>query len=349
MTNETANGLTLASIAQQVGASLKGDGEIVITGVNTLADAAPGQLSFLTNPKYRLQLATTKASAVILDEKQGDNFPFSVLVSSNPHATFARVVQLFDVSPRVATGIDDSAKIGRHVQLGKNVAIGAHAVIADNVVLGDNVQIGANTCIGENAVIGESSIIHSNVTLYHGVKIGKQVQIQSQTVIGAPGFGYANDKGHWTAIPQLGAVSIGDQTHIGAAVTIDRGALGDTLIGFNVIIDDQVHIAHNCVIGDHSCICGKTGIAGSCHIGKHVIIAGSCGVNGHISICDNVQITGFTMVVADITEPGVYSSGQPAMNNREWRRNAVRLKQIDSLYNRVKTLEQMHAKVTPGT
>ena len=347
MMKSSAKEYRLEAIAEKVGAVVKGNGNLIITGVNTLADAIEGQISFLTNPKYRGLLATTQASAVIVDQKQTDDFPFAVLLSANPHATFAKVVQMFDTTPPVAEGISPSAHLGKGVKCGARVSIGHNAVIEEGVDIGDDVQIGANCFIGRNAVIGANTVIHPNVSIYHAVSIGRDVVVHSQSVIGAPGFGYANEKGTWLPIPQLGAVTIGDSTQIGAAVTIDRGALGDTQIGTNVIIDDQVHIAHNCIIGDHSCICGTTGMAGSCHIGKHVIIAGGCVINGHISICDNVQITGFTMVVADITEPGVYSSGQPAMENREWRRNVVRLKQIDSLYQRVKTLEQSQTKVTP--
>ncbi|WP_218313264.1 UDP-3-O-(3-hydroxymyristoyl)glucosamine N-acyltransferase [Alteromonas antoniana] len=331
---------TLEELAAHVQGEWVGDNEHVLSGVGTLSAASVQQISFLTNPKYKPQLKDTQAGAVIVHDKMRDDVSGNALVVENPHAAFARIAQLFDTTPPVASGIADTAVVAASANVGSGVSLGEHVIIEDNVVLGDNVSIGANTVVRKGTHIGESSTIHPNVTIYHEVKIGKRVCIHSQTVIGAAGFGYANDKGTWLPIPQTGSVQIGDDSQIGASSSIDRGAMEDTIIGKNVIIDNQVQVGHNCIIGDHSCICGTTGIAGSCHIGKYVILGGGCGVNGHISICDNVQVTGYTMIVQDITEPGVYSSGQPAMKNREWRKNAVRLKQIDSLYDRVKALEK---------
>lgn len=331
---------TLEELAAHVQGEWVGDNEHVLSGVGTLSAASVQQISFLTNPKYKPQLKDTQAGAVIVHDKMRDDVSGNALVVENPHAAFARIAQLFDTTPPVASGIADTAVVAASANVGSGVSLGEHVIIEDNVVLGDNVSIGANTVVRKGTHIGEGSTIHPNVTIYHEVKIGKRVCIHSQTVIGAAGFGYANDKGTWLPIPQTGSVQIGDDSQIGASSSIDRGAMEDTIIGKNVIIDNQVQVGHNCIIGDHSCICGTTGIAGSCHIGKYVILGGGCGVNGHISICDNVQVTGYTMIVQDITEPGVYSSGQPAMKNREWRKNAVRLKQIDSLYDRVKALEK---------
>ncbi|WP_414827964.1 UDP-3-O-(3-hydroxymyristoyl)glucosamine N-acyltransferase [Alteromonas sp. H39] len=331
---------TLEELATHVHGEWVGDSEHVLSGVGTLSGASVQQISFLTNPKYKPQLKETNAGAVIVHEKMRDDVSGNALVVDNPHAAFARIAQLFDTTPQVASGIADTAVIAASANIGSGVSLGEHVIIEDNVVLGDNVSIGANTVVRKGTHIGEGTTIHPNVTIYHDVKIGKRVCIHSQTVIGAAGFGYANDKGTWLPIPQTGSVQIGDDSQIGASSSIDRGAMEDTIIGKNVIIDNQVQVGHNCIIGDHSCICGTTGIAGSCHIGKYVILGGGCGVNGHISICDNVQVTGYTMIVQDITEPGVYSSGQPAMKNREWRKNTVRLKQIDSLYDRVKALEK---------
>ncbi len=331
---------SLEELADHVGGAVHGDGSVVISGVGTLDGATTHQISFLTNPKYKPKLKDTNAGAVILHESLQDACTVPAIVVANPHAVFARIAQLFDTTPAVATGVADSAVIAPSARIGCDVSLGHNVIIEDNVVLGDRVSIGANTVVRRGTHIGEGSTIHPNVTIYHDVVIGKRVTIHSQTVIGAAGFGYANDKGVWLTIPQTGTVRIGDDSQIGASTTIDRGALDDTIIGNNVIIDNQVQIAHNCIIGDHSCICGTTGMAGSCHIGKHVIIAGGVGINGHISICDNVQITGFSMVVQDITSPGVYSSGQPAQTNREWRKNAVRLQKIGSLFDRVKALEK---------
>jgi UDP-3-O-[3-hydroxymyristoyl] glucosamine N-acyltransferase len=215
-------------------------------------------------------------------------------------------------------------------------------VIGKDVVIGDNAKIGPNTTIAEGCQIGDNLNLRANVTLYHRLIIGNNVSIHSGTVIGSDGFGYANDKGVWVKIPQTGSVVIGNDTEIGSNTSIDRGALDNTVIGNDVIIDNLVQIAHNVNIGDHSCICGSTGIAGSTTIGKYVVIAGSCGINGHIDICDQVQVTGFSMVTKSITQPGVYSSGMPVLPSRDWQRNTVRLRQIDKLVDRVKALEDQH-------
>ncbi|NVK54605.1 MAG: UDP-3-O-(3-hydroxymyristoyl)glucosamine N-acyltransferase [Alteromonadaceae bacterium] len=332
--------LSLSQLAEQVGGDVQGDGSVMLTGVSTLSSATPAQISFLTNGKYRSQLQSTQAGAVILHAKEAENCPLPALVHSNPHAAFARIAQIFDTTPGVATGQHKTAQVSDTAILGKNVALGPYCVVEEGVVLGDNVVIGAHSVISRNTHIGDGSVIHPNVTIYHSVRIGKRVRVHSQTVIGADGFGYANDNGVWLPIPQTGSVVIGDDSQIGASTTIDRGALDDTIIGTNVIVDNQVQIGHNCIIGDHSCICGSTGIAGSATIGKYVVIAGGCGIGGHLSICDKVQITGYTMVISDINEPGVYSSGQPAQPNKDWRKNAVRNRQLEKLFDRVKQLEK---------
>ncbi|GGW85886.1 UDP-3-O-(3-hydroxymyristoyl)glucosamine N-acyltransferase [Alteromonas halophila] len=341
MTANPGRSYTLAELAEQVGGTITGDATVRISGVGTLAGASASQISFLTNPKYTPQLTSTSAGAVIVPEKAAGDAPCPALVVKNPHAAFARIAQCFDTTPAVASGVAPSAVVADSATLGDNVSLGPHVVIEDGAVIGDNVSIGANTVIGKGAVIGNDCVFYPNVTIYHDVVIGQGVVIQAQTVIGADGFGYANDNGLWLPIPQTGSVRIGDNSYIGASSSIDRGAMEDTVIGDNVIIDNQVQVGHNCIIGDHSCICGSTGIAGSCHIGKYVIIGGGVGINGHISICDKVQVTGYTMIVQDITEPGVYSSGQPAMPNRDWRKNVIRLRQVDSLYQRVKALEKL--------
>ncbi len=339
-----AKHFSLQHIAEQLGLEAINTTDTVFIGVDTLANATGEQISFLANVKYKTQLSTTNAGAVIIhpDYKGQVNGP--ALLSDNPHAAFARVAQLFYVPVPVASGIAANAVVPSSVSLGQGVSIGHNVVLGENVVLGDGVTIGANTVIQNNVSIGSNSVIHPNVTLYREVQLGNNVVVHSQTVIGADGFGFANDKGTWIPVPQIGSVIVGDDTSIGASSSIDRGALGDTVIGKNCIIDNQVQIGHNCQIGDHTCICGFVGIAGSTTIGQYVVIAGGVGINGHITICDKVQVTGFSMVVQDITEPGVYSSGQPALTNKEWRKVSVRGRQLPSLFDRVKQLEKQLEK-----
>jgi len=189
-------------------------------------------------------------------------------------------------------------------------------------------------------VIGEGGRLVANVTLCHGSQIGKRVLIHPGVVVGADGFGFANDQGRWVKIPQLGRVVIGDDVDIGANTTIDRGAIEDTVIEDGVKLDNLVQVAHNVHIGAHSAIAGCAGIAGSAHIGKHCALGGGVGVVGHLQIADNVVVTGMSMVSHTITEAGVYSSGTPLQENAKWHRNYVRLKQLDDMARRLKRLEK---------
>lgn len=331
---------SLAQLAEHVGAELIGDPNIRIASIATLSKASSGQISFLSNSKYRSQLADTNASAVILHPKEQEHCPSAALVMPNPYAGFALIAQLLDDTPRSSSDISPSATVASSVVMGQDVTIGAGAVIEDGVRLGEGVQIGAGCFIGKNTKIGHGTKLWANVTLYHNCDIGAQCLIQSGTVIGADGFGYAPDNGKWLKIPQLGRVVIGDNTEIGANTCIDRGALDDTIIGKGVILDNLIQIAHNAVIGDYTCIAGCSVVAGSANVGKHCVIGGFVAINGHTEIADKVSITGYSMVTKDIREPGVYSSGLPATTNKQWRKNMAALKNLDSLRSRVKALEK---------
>lgn len=331
---------SLAELAEHVGATLVGDPQIRIHGIATLNNATSGQISFLSNSKYRSQLATTKASAVIVHPKEQQHCPSATLVMANPYAGFALIAQLLDNTPRSSNDIARSAIIADSVTMGNNISIGACAVIEEGAVLEDDVQIGAGCFVGKKAKIGRATKLWANVTVYHNCEIGAQCLVQSGTVIGSDGFGYAPDNGKWLKIPQLGRVIIGDNSEIGANTCLDRGALDDTIIGQGVILDNLVQIAHNVVIGEYTCIAACSVVAGSSNIGKHCVIAGFVAINGHTDIVDNVTITGYSMVTKDIRESGVYSSGMPAITNRQWRKNMAVLKNLDDLRSRVKALEK---------
>ncbi|MFT7260174.1 MAG: UDP-3-O-[3-hydroxymyristoyl] glucosamine N-acyltransferase [Glaciecola sp.] len=333
---------SLQELAQHIGGELQGDANAMITSMGTLEGARSGQMSFLTSSKYKNAMSNTKATAVILKEIDAEFCSTNKIIHADPYVGFAKAAQLLDSTPTPETGISEFARIHSSANIGENASIAAGVIIERNVKIGKNATIGANTVVGEEVQIGDDVNLRANITIYHRVILGNRVSIHSGTVVGSDGFGYANDKGVWVKIPQTGTVVVGDDCEIGANTCIDRGALDNTIIGNDVIIDNLVQIAHNVTIGEHSCICGGTGIAGSSNIGKYVVIAGTCVVNGHIDICDKVQITGFSMVTKSITQPGVYSSGMPVQPNREWQKNTVRLRQIDKLVERVKTLEGLH-------
>ncbi|MFP9527684.1 MULTISPECIES: UDP-3-O-(3-hydroxymyristoyl)glucosamine N-acyltransferase [Pectobacterium] len=332
--------IRLDALAQQLDAQLHGDGDIVITGVASMHSAKTGQITFLSDSRYREQLAGTQASAVVLTEADLPYCQVAALVVKNPYLTYARMAQLLDTTPQPATDIAPSAVIAPDATLGQNVSIGANAVIESGALLGDGVVIGPGCFIGKDARIGAGTRLWANVTIYHRVELGEHCLIQSGTVIGSDGFGYANDRGNWVKIPQLGTVRIGDRVEIGASTTIDRGALDDTVIGNGVIIDNQCQIAHNVVIGDNTAVAGGVIMAGSLKIGRYCMIGGASVINGHMEICDKVTVTGMGMVMRPITEPGVYSSGIPLQPNKVWRKTAALVMNIDEISKRLKAVER---------
>ncbi|MGL9760235.1 MAG: UDP-3-O-(3-hydroxymyristoyl)glucosamine N-acyltransferase [Symbiopectobacterium sp.] len=332
--------IRLDALAEQLDAQLHGNGDIIITGVASMHSARSGQITFLSDSHYREQLSTTRASAVVVTEADLPYSKVAALVVKNPYLTYARMAQLMDTTPQPAQDIAPSAVIADDIVLGRNVAIGVNAVIESGVELGDDVVIGAGCFVGKHARIGAGSRLWANVTVYHRVKLGAQCLIQSGTVIGSDGFGYANERGNWVKIPQLGTVRIGDRVEIGANTTIDRGALDDTIIGDGVIIDNQCQIAHNVVIGDNTAVAGGVIMAGSLKIGRYCMIGGASVINGHMEICDKVTITGMGMVMRPITEPGVYSSGIPLQPNKTWRKTAALVMNIDNMSKRLKTVER---------
>ncbi|HEY3986189.1 UDP-3-O-(3-hydroxymyristoyl)glucosamine N-acyltransferase [Cedecea sp.] len=332
--------IRLAELAQQLDAELHGDGDIVITGVASMQTAQSGHITFMVNPRYREHLAACQASAVVMTEADLPYAKSAALVVKNPYLTYARMAQILDTTPQPASDIAPSAVIDPSAKLGAHVSVGANAVIESGVVLGDNVVIGAGCFVGKNTKIGAGSRLWANVSIYHDIEIGAQCLIQSSTVIGSDGFGYANDRGNWVKIPQLGRVIIGDRVEIGACTTIDRGALDDTIIGNGVIIDNQCQIAHNVVIGDNTAVAGGVIMAGSLKIGRYCMIGGASVINGHMEICDKVTVTGMGMVMRPITEPGVYSSGIPLQPNKAWRKTAALVMNIDEMSKRLKTIER---------
>lgn len=336
-----APGITLGQIAERIGGELYGDEACVITGVATLQSAQPGDITFLSNPRYRKHLASTRASAVILSAKDKDECATAAVVVANPYVGYARVAALLyaDREQVRVSGIHPMACVSADSRVHESASIGPHCVIEADVNIAANVSIGPGCFIGKGTVIGEGSRLLANVTLCHGVHIGKRVLIHPGAVIGSDGFGIANDNGVWLKVPQLGGVSIGDDVEVGANTTIDRGALEDTVIEDGVKLDNQIQVAHNVHIGAHTAIAGCVGIAGSARIGKRCTVGGGVGISGHLEIVDDVHITGMSFVTKSIKQPGLYSSGIPVDTNQQWHKNTVRFRQLDEMARRLKVLE----------
>ncbi|KTC12839.1 UDP-3-O-(3-hydroxymyristoyl)glucosamine N-acyltransferase [Pseudomonas viridiflava] len=338
--------IKLGQLAEFLGATLRGDQDKDINGLATLQEAGPDQISFLANPQYRKFLIDTQAAAVLLKPADADSFAGDALLVPDPYLAYARISHLFDPKPKAAAGIHPTAVIADDAVVDPAASIGAFAIVESGARIAAQVTVGAHCFIGARCEIGEGGWLAPRVTLYHDVRIGKRVVIQSGAVLGGEGFGFANEKGVWQKIAQIGGVSIGDDVEIGVNTAIDRGALADTRIGNGVKLDNQIQIAHNVQIGDHTAMAACVGISGSTKIGKHCMLAGGVGLVGHIEICDGVFITGMTMVTHSITEPGSYSSGTAMQPAAEWRKSAARLRKIDDMARRLQKLEKMVETVT---
>ncbi|GFM85954.1 UDP-3-O-acylglucosamine N-acyltransferase [Pseudomonas cichorii] len=338
--------IKLGQLAEFLGATLRGDKDKNITGLATLQEAGPDQISFLANPQYRKFLVDAKAAAVLLKPADAEGYAGDALLVPDPYLAYARISHLFDPKPKAVAGVHATAVIADDAQVDPTASIGAYAVIESGARIGANVTIGAHCFIGARCEIGEGGWLAPRVTLYHDVRIGKRVVIQSGAVLGGEGFGFANEKGVWQKIAQIGGVTIGDDVEIGVNTAIDRGALADTRIGNGVKLDNQIQIAHNVQIGDHTAMAACVGISGSTKIGKHCMLAGGVGLVGHIEICDGVFITGMTMVTHSITEPGSYSSGTAMQPAAEWRKSAARIRKLDDMARRLQKLEKIVETVT---
>ncbi|MEG2940624.1 MAG: UDP-3-O-(3-hydroxymyristoyl)glucosamine N-acyltransferase [Thermomonas sp.] len=326
----TAPVFAASELAQRFGLDLRGPDRDV-SGVGTLADAAPQQLGFLANPRYRVQLADTRAGVVVLREDDAEAFAGTALVARDPYAAFARISALFERVPVRVPGIhpsaaiDPSAEISAEAHIGPFTSVGARTKIAAGSV------VGAGCVIGDDCELGEDCELQPRVTLVARVRLGKRVRILPGAVLGAAGFGLAMEHGRWLNVPQLGGVVVGDDCEIGANTTIDRGALGDTVLEEDVRLDNQIQIGHNVRIGAHTAMAGCSAAAGSAKIGRYCLIGGGAGILGHLEVCDRVVITAMSLVTHSIREPGEYSSGTPLMDNRSWRKSAARFKQLDRM------------------
>ena len=331
---------TLAEIAKISGAVLDGDPGKVIKGVSTLAMAKPGDVSFLSNRRYVRFLKTTQASAIILSADYRDDCETDALVCDDPYLAFARVLRHMHPQKTYPGSVHASAIIAEKCDIASSAHVAANVVIEKACVVEDDVYLGPGCVLGENVRIGQGTRLAANVTINEGVIIGKNCILHSGVVIGADGFGIAREDDKWVKIPQVGGVQIGDEVEIGANTTIDRGAIADTVIEDGVKLDNQIQVGHGARIGAHTAIAGCVGIAGSAIIGKRCMIGGLSAISGHIEIADDVTITGMSGVSNSIKSAGVYSAGIPVSDNRVWRRNIARFRNLDDIARRLIKLEK---------
>ena len=330
--------LSLEEIADRLSLPYFGDPTYRLDGIASIENAEPNQLSFVVGKKYADELAATRAGVVILPEAMRNGFAGNAIVSPDPYLSYAYVSHIFYPPSPGFDGIHPAATVDPEAKVDPTASIAAGVVIERGARIEAGCVIGAGSVIGENARIGARTRLFANVTVYHSCELGIDCRVQSGTVIGGEGFGYAREGEGWQRINQIGRVMIGDRVEIGANTAIDRGAIGDTVIEDGVILDNLIQIAHNVRIGRNTAIAGCTGIAGSTSIGANCTIGGSTDIAGHLTIVDNVHFTGTAFVIKSVSEPGVYSSGMPAEKNSTWRRTVARLGQLDAMAVKLRRL-----------
>lgn len=339
--------ITLADLARRLGATLEGDARVTIDRVGTLESAGPGAVTFFSNPKLRPLLAQARAGAVILRAADAPATTLPKLLHDNPYAAYARAAQILHPVAPAAAGIDPSAHVHPRATVDATAHVGPCAVIEEGASIGARTVVGPHVVIGSDCVVGEDVRLHARATLYPRCVVGARTIVHSGAVLGADGFGMAEDQGQWIKIPQVGRVVIGDDCEIGANTTIDRGTIDDTVIEDDVKLDNQIQIGHNCRIGAHTAIAGCTGIAGSTVVGRHVRIGGAVNIGGHLHIPDRSVLAGGTTVVAKLRAPGFYNGSFPVMTHDEWRHVAVEIRRLRALKARVAALERALRIETP--
>jgi UDP-3-O-[3-hydroxymyristoyl] glucosamine N-acyltransferase len=330
--------VSLGELAVRFGCELRGDPDLRVEHVATLAGAGPAAVAFLANPKYRHQLAETRAGAVVLAADDAAAAARPVLIATNPYATYARIAALLHPAPDSPPGVHPTAFVAPLAQVAASAHIGPQAAIGAGARIGERAVIGPGCVIEGDVEIADDVRLTARVVVCRGTRIGARTVVQPGAVIGGDGFGFAPERGAWLKVPQVGAVVIGADVEVGANTTIDRGAIDDTVIEDGVKLDNLVQIGHNVRIGAHTALAGCVGVSGSVTIGRRCQIGGAVGIAGHLSICDDVAVTGLSMVSHSITEPGVYSSGLPAIPAQDWRRAVARLHRLDRMAGQVAAL-----------
>jgi len=331
--------LSLEELAQLLGCPFEGEGKTEIQGVSSLEKAQKGDLVFLSHRKNLSLLEQSKASAAIIPAEEKYN-RIPVIKSENPHISFVKAVEIFYKPYRPEPGIHPSALVSPSAMIGKDVSIGPFAFIGDEAEIGDKTVIFPFVAIYPWVKIGKETVIHSHVSIREKAKVGNRVIIHNGAVIGSDGFGYLQDKDRpHIKIPQVGIITIEDDVEVGSNTTIDRAALGETIIKKGTKLDNLVQVGHNVEIGPHSILAGQVGISGSTKIGKNVIMGGQVAVADHVNIGDNVMVAGRTGITKDVPSNS-FIGGFPHLDIKEWRKSATMLPRLYDLAKEVKRLKK---------
>jgi len=340
MNSHTGQKYSLGDLVTRFGGELLGDASIQIRQVASLERAGLEHICFFSDVRYRSQLQNTSAGAIILGRKERNETALPRIICDNPYAYFAKVSSLLNPEPATMPGIHPLAVVDDSATIDSSASIGAFVVVGKNVKVGVGTVIGPGCHIGDNVSIGDDARLYASIVVYHDCLIGDRVILHSGVVIGADGFGFANDEGRWVKIPQIGRVLIGNDVEIGANTTIDRGALEDTVIEDGVKLDNLIMVAHNVRIGAHSAMAGCVGIAGSAKIGNRCTVGGAGMILGHLEIVDGVNVSAGTLITKSITKPGTYTSAMPFSKHQDWLKNAAHLRHMDKIVEKIRALEQ---------
>ena len=326
--------LRLADLVARFGGEAVGDPGTTVRRVASLKSAQPGDMAFLSQARFRADLAATRASAVIVPPAERDATALPRIVCRDPQLYFAKVARLLNPEPRALPGIhptavvEEGASVAPDASVGAQCFVGSGALVESQAVLSPGAHVGAGARIGRHSRLAARAVVHAACI------VGERVVLHSGAVIGSEGFGLARESERWTRIPQVGRVVIGDDVEVGASTTIDRGTLDDTVIEEGVKLDNQIQVAHNCRIGAHTAVAGCVGIAGSSTIGRHCVIGGAAMISDHVAICDHVTISAGTLIAKSIGKPGTYTGVYPFDAHGRWMRNAARLRRLDELLSR---------------
>lgn len=336
--------MKLKEIAARLECKLEGDPDLEITGVAGIEDAQPGQLTFLSNRRYRLEVAKTRASAIIVAPNE-DGISLPLLRAEDPYLCFAHAIELFYRAPRYAPGVHPSAVVSKSVKIPADAHVGPFCFIDDDVVLGSNAVLHSFVSIYRGARIGDDFFAHSHTVVRENCCVGNRVILQNGAVIGTDGFGFAREKsGRWRKMQQMGPAIIEDDVEIQANSAIDRATVGETRIGRGAKIDNLVQVGHACKVGEDTLLCGQVGLAGSSVIGNRCIMAGQSAAAGHLHIGDGAVLTAQSAVSHDVPERTVYS-GSPAFENKQWLRATGVFHRLPELQREVRALEKEVARL----
>lgn len=339
-------GWLLSDLASAVSGRVEGDSGRRVSGVATLEDATPDDLSFLTNARYRPFVAPSRAGAILVGPDAGIEGR-DLLVAPDPYLALAVILERMHPVSRPVPGVSPDARVSPGAVLGADVAIGPFAVVGEGVRLGDRVVLGAGVVVGDGSTIGPDTVLMPRVVLYPGTRVGARCLIHAGVVLGGDGFGFATSSGVHRKVPQLGRVVVEDDVEIGANSTVDRGTLGETRIGRGTKIDNLVMVAHGVVIGPHGLLAGQAGIAGSTRLGSHVTMAGQSGAAGHLKLGNGVVVAAKSAVFNDVPDRA-FVAGTPAIDHRSWKRSLALVKMLPELRTRIREIEERLAALAAG-